>query len=227
MSSEQRRQAIVQAVLPVFARNGFARTTTRELARAAGVSEALLYKHFPSKESLYLEIQAHSCGGCDPVLRKLATLEPSTLTLVYIVYYIVRRNLLGADGEPAGKDCNHRLLLHSCLEDGYFSRLLFRNRLSEHLESIQRSLEAAEAAGDLVASAVDGRNRVLFVHHVAAMVAAMHLPPEPVIDYQADGGALLHEVMGFALRGLGLTEPAIRRYYQPKAMALFFANGPG
>src|SRR3972149_4316194 len=53
LSSEDRREAIVEAVKGVFAEKGFDGTTTRELANAAGVSEALLYKHFPSKESLY------------------------------------------------------------------------------------------------------------------------------------------------------------------------------
>ncbi|PYM09743.1 MAG: hypothetical protein DME18_17505 [Verrucomicrobia bacterium] len=51
LSAEERREAIVKAALPLFARKGFANTTTRELADAAGVSEALIYKHFPSKES--------------------------------------------------------------------------------------------------------------------------------------------------------------------------------
>ena len=53
LSAEARKEAIVEAVQDVFAEKGFDGTTTRELAKAAGVSEALLYKHFPSKESLY------------------------------------------------------------------------------------------------------------------------------------------------------------------------------
>lgn len=224
MSSQQRRLAIVKAVLPVFARNGFARTTTRQLASAAGVSEALLYKHFPSKESLYAEIQTHGCGGCDPMLVKLSDLEPSTLTLVYVVYYIVRKTFLGHTGDPAGINGNHRLLLHSCLEDGFFSRMLFRNKLSEHLGRIEACMDAAEAAGDLIDSGVSKRNRPLFTHHLATMVAAMHLPPEPVIDYRADREKLLHELVVFGLRGIGLTDAAVQRYYKPRAMALFFGE---
>ena len=53
LSAEARKEAIVEAVRDVFAEKGFEGTTTRDLAKAAGVSEALLYKHFPSKESLY------------------------------------------------------------------------------------------------------------------------------------------------------------------------------
>ena len=43
LSAEQRRAAIIHAVRRVFAEKGFHGTTTRELARAAGVSTALLY----------------------------------------------------------------------------------------------------------------------------------------------------------------------------------------
>src|SRR5437762_5666458 len=90
LSAEQRREAIVTAALPLFARKGFANTTTRELAEAAGVSEALIYKHFPSKETLYSEIQNMGCRDKDQGLEKLAGAEPSTSTLVHIVYYLVR-----------------------------------------------------------------------------------------------------------------------------------------
>src|SRR5260370_1153389 len=61
LSSEERREAIVKAVRKVLAEKGFHGTTTRELAEEAGVSEALLFKHFPNKESLYAAMQ----GSCN------------------------------------------------------------------------------------------------------------------------------------------------------------------
>ena len=57
LSGNERRAAIVKAVREVFAEKGFDGTTTRELAAAAGVSEALLFKHFPNKEALYSAMQ--------------------------------------------------------------------------------------------------------------------------------------------------------------------------
>src|SRR5918999_308134 len=53
LSSDERRRAIIESVKGVFAEKGFDGTTTRELAKAAGVSEALLYLYFPSKHALY------------------------------------------------------------------------------------------------------------------------------------------------------------------------------
>ena len=57
MPSADRRTAIISAARRIFVEKGFERTTTRSLAEAAGVSEALLFKHFPNKEALYSAIQ--------------------------------------------------------------------------------------------------------------------------------------------------------------------------
>jgi len=61
LSSEERRSAIIHAVRRVFAEKGFHGTTTRELALAAGVSEALLFKHFPNKEALFSAMLMACC----------------------------------------------------------------------------------------------------------------------------------------------------------------------
>ena len=83
LPSRERRQAIVTAVQGAFADKGFDGTTTRELARAAGVSEALLYKHFPSKESLYVAmLEACADGPMAAEFTRVLALPPSTSTLV-------------------------------------------------------------------------------------------------------------------------------------------------
>src|SRR6516164_4496816 len=90
MSSEERRAAITEAVQRVFAEKGFHGTTTRELAQAAGVSEALLFKHFPNKEALYSAMMALWCQRKDPkMVERLMALEPSASTLVLLVHLLV------------------------------------------------------------------------------------------------------------------------------------------
>src|SRR5258708_13194383 len=97
LDSDERRQRIVDAGVPLFARKGFAGTTTRELAEAAGISEALLFRHFPSKQMLYREIlQQVGCQG-DPALEQLARLPASSATLVGMVRFMVRRFVLPTD----------------------------------------------------------------------------------------------------------------------------------
>src|SRR5579885_3335952 len=95
LTSEERRAAILRAVRRVFAEKGFHGTTTRELAVAAGVSEALLFKHFPNKEALFAAMQQSCCFARDPALERVKALEPSTSTLVAIVHFLFSRRIGG------------------------------------------------------------------------------------------------------------------------------------
>ncbi|MFN2456467.1 MAG: helix-turn-helix domain-containing protein, partial [Pyrinomonadaceae bacterium] len=50
--------------MTVFSERGFRGTTTREIARAAGVSEAIIFRHFATKEELYSAIlDRKACAG--------------------------------------------------------------------------------------------------------------------------------------------------------------------
>ena len=53
LTADERRRAVVQAALRVFSSGSYAGSTTAEIAREAGVSEPLLYRHFPSKRDLW------------------------------------------------------------------------------------------------------------------------------------------------------------------------------
>ena len=53
LPAAERRAAIVAAALEVFGNGSYARATTAEIARAAGVSEPIIYRHFPSKKELW------------------------------------------------------------------------------------------------------------------------------------------------------------------------------
>ncbi|HEY1706930.1 MAG TPA: helix-turn-helix domain-containing protein [Rhizomicrobium sp.] len=53
LSVEIRRELIVTAARAVFAKSGFSGSRTKEIARKAGINEALIYRHFKSKEELF------------------------------------------------------------------------------------------------------------------------------------------------------------------------------
>ncbi|HEX2055283.1 MAG TPA: helix-turn-helix domain-containing protein, partial [Nitrospiraceae bacterium] len=57
-SSRTRQASLIAAATSLFAARGFRGTTTKEIANAAGVSEALLFKYFPTKRALYAAILA-------------------------------------------------------------------------------------------------------------------------------------------------------------------------
>src|ERR1700722_4656225 len=62
MSAGDRRRQLLEIAIDLFAKKGFAGTTTREIALAAGVTEAIIFRHFATKQDLYAAILDHSCS---------------------------------------------------------------------------------------------------------------------------------------------------------------------
>ena len=57
--AEDRRLQIIEVARDLFAARGYEGTTTRELAEKIGINEALLFRHFPTKEDLYWAVLQH------------------------------------------------------------------------------------------------------------------------------------------------------------------------
>jgi AcrR family transcriptional regulator len=220
LSADERRQAIVEAVRNVFAEKGFDGTTTRELAKAAGVSEALLYKHFPSKESLYTAmLDACAKGPTFAQFNRILALEPSTSTLVLMVYFTISHYVLPRPGDPykAALNC---LLVRSLLDDGALVRLTHKKFASAWITKFEACLKEAVKLGDLRESRMRRNLGVWFVHHIAFSLM-LHLHPKvPAIDYKVSKDELVEQATWFALLGVGLGEESIKRYYNPKALSL-------
>jgi AcrR family transcriptional regulator len=54
LTAEARRQAVLDTACRVFVKKSYRGATTAEIAREAGISEPILYRHFGSKRDLYL-----------------------------------------------------------------------------------------------------------------------------------------------------------------------------
>lgn len=193
-----------------FARHGYAGTTTRTLAAAAGISEALLFKHFPTKAALYAEILADACKT-DPGLVDLQSLEPSTATLVTLVREMAE-HFLHASNSPDHEEVQQlKLVVSSHLEDGEFARLLFE-KIGHIIEPIfAASLASAVESGDARASETPARDLFWFVHHTMLMLALAQLPAMPTMRC-TDAGALQRQACEYVLRGIGVRDDAIAKH---------------
>jgi AcrR family transcriptional regulator len=208
MTSDLRRQLILGAAKRCFARNGFAGTTTKSVAAAAAISEALLFKHFPSKAALYAEILAEECEA-DPELAHLLGLKPSTAALVELMQGMVRHFLHGSDGPDQEEELQRlRLLATSHLEDGEFARLLYAKVEKLIGAMFADSLEAAIASGDAARIGTEPVNLFWFAHHTVLMAALTRLPSVHCLAY-GHAADLDRQLCEFLLRGIGLTDAAI------------------
>ena len=208
LGNTERRAAIIDAALPLFARKGFTATTTKEIAQAAGVSEALIFKHFPSKAALY-EAIFRSCVDGDEELAGILAMEPGTAAVIAYVRAVVRHYVQNVPGDPDNLLPRHRLLFMSLLEDGEFARLAARWASEHLLPSFVASLRAAQAAGDLAPTAVAADNAFWLTEMLGAMLATVRLPVPPVIPSLHDPEAAARQTVCFILRGLGLKDEVI------------------
>jgi AcrR family transcriptional regulator len=62
LSGEERRAAILESALAVFADRGYQASSIEDIAREGGISKALIYEHFSSKQQLYAELLEQHAG---------------------------------------------------------------------------------------------------------------------------------------------------------------------
>ena len=214
LSHEERRESILQAVVPVFARKGFHGATSRELAEACGISEALLYRHFRDKPSLYAAIARRHVTDwhLHPGLSRLKELAPSTGRLVLATQYLFC-HFLAHD-----RDEVPRLLVQSLLGDGEFARAMMLALEAEAGALYRESLDAAARAGDLLVPVGDLPSGMFLSYLLSLSLRLFALPGRA----GSSGAALPHwpdpeAAARFALRGLGLRPEALERDYRPGA----------
>lgn len=120
-SGQERQASLISAAASLFAAKGFNGTTTKEIAKAAGVSEALVFKHFPTKRALYAAILAEKASFSEllATVEEAARKRDDERVFTLIARYRIRK---GADPTLL------RLLLFSALEGHELSDMFFRKQ---------------------------------------------------------------------------------------------------
>jgi AcrR family transcriptional regulator len=126
MSAEDRRLQILRVAVSLFSQKGFGGTTTKEIALAAGVSEAMVFRHYATKQELYTAILDHkACSGdaMNPEEMVAEALKQKDDRGVF------ERLALGALEHHECDPEFQRLLLHSALEGHELSEMFFEKFL--------------------------------------------------------------------------------------------------
>src|ERR1700691_149877 len=124
MPGEDRRRQLLRVAVESFAQNGFSGTKTKDIAAAAGVSEAILFRHFASKEDLYHAIldEKEATMGSDGwfvVMNELAERRDDRGLFRHVAWQMIR--------SFREDTAFHRLLLYASLE-GHLLADLFHER---------------------------------------------------------------------------------------------------
>ena len=126
LAAQHRRQQLIDTAMRLFSLQGFDGTTTREIAQAAGVNEAIIFRHFSSKEDLYWAVVSSriNASGRKQKLKKLiASGGDAHDVLAAIAETWLRRTRTDA--------ALSRLLLFSALRSPKLSDAFFRTYIVE------------------------------------------------------------------------------------------------
>jgi AcrR family transcriptional regulator len=113
MRKADRKRQLLAHAKQLFVTLGYQHTTTEKIARAAGVSEPVLYRHFASKKALFLEVlrevreatlnrwQTETEGITDPLakLHEITRMYLGTTRDHAIEFRIMHRTLIETDDE--------------------------------------------------------------------------------------------------------------------------------
>jgi TetR/AcrR family transcriptional regulator len=165
MAGDERREQLLKVAMHLFSENGFSGTTTKKIAAKAGVSEAMVFKHFANKDELYADILDHKAcdhGLVDPMDELAVEIEAKN---DFGVFYGIALRALNHHKEDTDFI---RLLLHSALERHEMTKMFFDKYVRVLYEKIggyiaQRQKDGAfrEIDPNIVVRAFSG----MFIHH--------------------------------------------------------------
>ncbi len=144
MRGEERREQLINAAVHLFATTGLRGTTTKAIAQAAGVSEAIIFRHFPTKEDLYHAILEHKTRG-DSAARVGETLQRQMAAGndAAVVGALVAKTLEAFRSDPDF----HRLMLRASLEQHDLADMSRRTRGVPFFELLRDYVARRQDAG--------------------------------------------------------------------------------
>lgn len=210
LKASERKAIILANARRIFSAHGYEAARTQDIARKSGVSEALMYRHFPSKQALYRAVLREVIQEQD------ASIEALTISELNGAAFI--RNLRAYFAfvvNPADSPIKEgfRLLLASLAGDTDFATLVYRRSQRLMNKRLTEALRAAQAAGDIVVDReISVQNTSMFTEHVGTMLNALARNTRRS-PYVGTPDEIVRDGVWFCCRGVGFTDEAIARLY--------------
>jgi AcrR family transcriptional regulator len=147
MTGEDRRLQILRVAMRLFSQRGFRGTTTKEIALAAGVSEAMVFRHFATKKELYNAILDHKAclhDELDPLQIVADAIRRKDDTAVFEGIALDALNRHDRDPEF------HRLLLHSALEEHELAQIFWEKFVKRVYRILGKYVRERQREGAMV-----------------------------------------------------------------------------
>ena len=190
MPAGGRREQILQGALEIFPKKGFRGTTTREIAHRLGISEALMFKYFPSKEALYRAIFRKKTEGLENhfFFEEAIRAKDDRQVFQSIASYLLRKNTedptfirlaLYSGLEGQGHDLFRILLKANVMEKTRILSRYIRRRIKEKTFNKVPPLLAVQAFIGMVMD-------YAYLQEIYGMKNLFHFSQKKVVDTFVD-----------------------------------------
>jgi len=196
LPAAKRREQLLDSAAELFARQGYARATTAQLAKAAGVTEPIIYRHFQSKRGLFIALiertgdetlavwKRHLADAEDPAerLRRLLGDNPMVQPKGSVSYRVILQAITEvADPEIHDALGNHIRKLHA------FIAAEIKRAQDNHKVTHRHSadliawhlIHAGLGYGVLTAWDIEGHGRDDQGEHVQHLITRVLVGPDP------------------------------------------------
>ncbi|GBF51247.1 transcriptional regulator, TetR family [Leptospira ryugenii] len=215
LTYEERKLSIIQAALPLFAEKGLDGTKTRELAKAAKVTDALIYKIFPTKELLFQGVLEYTLAIKESGWNEIAENKKGFNFLASLIDLFLSE-CLSTNRNP-DLEYAHKLVLKSLTTDGKFAKRYFTEKMSALEEIISESYEIAWKNGELEEKHMDAkRQNGWIVHHLLIAFSIFNFSSPSLSLYKVSKSKLKQDTLLFVLRGIGFKDAILHKHFGKK-----------
>jgi TetR/AcrR family transcriptional regulator len=197
LTAEERKQQLIEVAIDLFSKKGFGGTTTKEIAAAAGVNEAIIFRHFATKQQLYAAILDFKIGNPEVQesfagLRNLMEGQDDEA----VFGWLIRKVIEIYRDDPRFE----RLMMYAALE-GHEIAVMHHNSVLPFVEALRQYIERRQKEGALIAC--DPFLVILAVVGVAKQFAmAKYLFPGKTFCGADDDADVADVLTGIVLSGL-------------------------
>ncbi len=193
---QRQRQDITDAAARLFANNGYAATTTKDIAAAADIGESTLYSYFPGKREILLAILEQHSRRLDEILSPLTTLDDAAS-------YVDRLDRL-MESLLEKLDYTRALLIEAWVDRGVLDEFVI-SRANQITGLIEATLVDKIHTGDVrpVDPHLTARTIVAtFIGALLPVLRGIEPPPDP-----AQRRALSETIIRLILDGIAIHPP--------------------
>ena len=134
MSGEERKKQIVSTAMKIFSKKGFQGTKTKEIAKASGVSEAMIFKYFKNKNDIYSSIISSNVKDHS---KEISDIQSKISNLPRVLKETILHVIDLNEKDPTFL----RLMLYSSLEEHRFAHIFVETHLSGEREAFVKAIE--------------------------------------------------------------------------------------